>query len=246
MEDDVFTVSPQGEAQLQGGRTTLAAEDVALLVRFDGRLTWGEVFATLPPAQREAARLRVAHLLVRGVLVRNPPPPVRAAGFADGFASLRRDGFRAGIALKRAARQASDLPVNVVLVEDDPMLAHVVQTFLTLEGFTTRVAGRREEVDNLLARPPRPDLFLLDIELPDTDGFAVLRQVRNHPLLREVPAIMLTGACNRETVIRGLNEGADGYITKPFAAATLVRAVHSVLGALHEGAGGPASLQAAA
>lgn len=244
--DNVFSLSRRGEAHLQDAGTTLAPEDLALLVRFDGSLSWGEVRATLPPSTREEAPRRIASLLVRGLLERVEPDPLglrlrfdtrvlaAAAGEApprDGLASLRRRGFRAGIALKRAARRAQELPVNVVLVEDDPMLAHFIQTFLTLEGFNVRTAGHRAEIVETIRRPPRPDLFLLDIDLPDTDGFAVLRGVRRHPVLCDVPCIMLTGTGTRESVIRGLGEGADGYITKPFDPDTLVRAVHSVLGA---------------
>lgn len=245
MDDlDVFTPTRRGEAELLH-ETTLGPDDLALLLRFDGSLTWGEVRAALPPASHAAAQRRLAHLLLRGLLERAEldafawnlqadAQRLAASGVSpapSGLSSLRRPGFRARIALKRQVREARQSPAHVVLVEDDPMLAHFVKTFLTLEGFQVRVAGDRKEIVEQVRQPPRPDLFLLDVDLPDTDGFAVLRGIRRHPLLREVPAIMLTGEGTREAVIRGLAEGADGYITKPFDPENLVHAVQSVLGA---------------
>jgi DNA-binding response OmpR family regulator len=75
-----------------------------------------------------------------------------------------------------------------------------------------------------------PDLVLLDVSLPDADGFDILARMRQHPVLRAVPVIMVTAAATREAVLRGIQGGADGYVTKPFQIHPLVRAVKEVLG----------------
>ena len=69
--------------------------------------------------------------------------------------------------------------------------------------------------------------------LPDADGFDVLSKVRQHPLLKSTPVIMVTAKATRESVMRGLACGADGYVTKPFEAENVVKAVRTVLGVEH-------------
>jgi len=66
--------------------------------------------------------------------------------------------------------------------------------------------------------------------LPDADGFDILRKIREHPALRVVPVIMVTGNATREGVLKGLAAGADGYITKPFEPDNLVATIRAVLG----------------
>ena len=85
-------------------------------------------------------------------------------------------------------------------------------------------------------RPPVPDLILLDVMLPDADGFDILMRLRQHPVLQHVAVIMLTAKTTREAVIRGMSLGADGYITKPCAPDALMRAVRTVLGLPQEDA----------
>ncbi|MFL6692386.1 MAG: response regulator transcription factor [Ramlibacter sp.] len=125
----------------------------------------------------------------------------------------------------------------MVVVEDDPQLASFTATLLSLSGFAVRKAGNRAEVVNEIRRPPRPDLILLDVVLPDADGFDILARLRQHPVLKDVPVIMLTGKATREAVLRGIATGADGYITKPFEPHALLRAVRTVLGLPDEPAG---------
>jgi DNA-binding response OmpR family regulator len=73
-------------------------------------------------------------------------------------------------------------------------------------------------------------LVLLDVMLPDADGFEVLLKMRQHPALKVVPVVMLTAKATRDAVLQGLSGGADGYITKPFDVEVLVKAVKTVLG----------------
>ena len=109
-------------------------------------------------------------------------------------------------------------------------LSKLLKTFLALEGFVTRTAMKREEVLNEFRSPPVPDLVLLDVMLPDADGFEILAAMQRHPVLKTVPVIMLTAKATRESVQRGIVGGADGYITKPFEVDVLMAAVKVVLG----------------
>ena len=101
---------------------------------------------------------------------------------------------------------------------------------LTSEGFLPRIAGNREQIIAALRQLPSPDVILLDVMLPDANGFEILAKVRAHPALKAIPVIMLTGKAKREDVMRGLAGGADGYITKPFDPEILIRGVRAVLG----------------
>ncbi|MDP1565218.1 MAG: response regulator, partial [Polaromonas sp.] len=116
------------------------------------------------------------------------------------------------------------------VVDDEPMLAKFIQSYLMFEGFKVRVASNREEVITEFRKQPAPDLILLDVVLPDADGFDILLRLRQHPLLKDVPVIMLTGKATREAVLKGLAAGADGYVTKPFEADALMHVVRTVLG----------------
>jgi DNA-binding response OmpR family regulator len=106
------------------------------------------------------------------------------------------------------------------------MLGHL----MTLEGFATRVAFLGVEIAGELERQPPPDLVLLDVVLPDADGFEVLQRMKQDASQREIPVIMVTGRTTREGVMRGLAGGADGYITKPIQYEALANGVKSVLG----------------
>jgi DNA-binding response OmpR family regulator len=101
--------------------------------------------------------------------------------------------------------------------------------FMQLDGYEMRFAGNREQITAAL-RLGKPDLVLLDVTLPDVDGFDVLLRMRQHPVLKTVPILMMTAKATREAVLKGLAGGADGYITKPFEMDVIGHAVKSVLG----------------
>jgi two-component system OmpR family response regulator len=77
-------------------------------------------------------------------------------------------------------------------------------------------------------------LVLLDVWLTDVNGFDILNKMRQHPVLKKLPVIMLTAEATREAVLKGILGGADGYITKPFQIHPLVKAVKTVLGMKHD------------
>ena len=125
---------------------------------------------------------------------------------------------------------------SLLVVEDDPSLREVISIGLEGEGFGVAVA--EDGPAALLAFASRkPDLVLLDVMLPGLDGFAVCREVRKVSL---VPIIMLTARASAADVVRGLESGADDYVTKPFDFSVLVARIRSVLrrAAVREAAGG--------
>ena len=77
---------------------------------------------------------------------------------------------------------------------------------------------------------PLPDLILLDVMLPDINGFDVLNRIRRHAAIQAVPVIMLTSRSETADIARGLSLGADAYLTKPVLPSTLIDAVQAVLG----------------
>jgi len=150
----------------------------------------------------------------------------------SGAASLKKAGYYVRIGRPRGpARQSQPGEMlSAIVVEDEPMLAKFIQSYLSFEGFQVRLASNRAEVVAEFRKQPAPDLILLDVMLPDADGFDILLRLRQHPVLKNVPVIMLTGKATREAVLKGLAGGADGYVTKPFEAEALMLVVRTVLG----------------
>jgi len=144
---------------------------------------------------------------------------------------LRKIGFYLSLDRRRRERRAPSGGdrYSILVVEDDADLAQLVIDIFMTAGFEVRWAANRAEINAELHRAGI-DLVLLDIVLPDADGLQVLRRVREHPRLADLPVIIMTGKVAPEDVLAGLAAGADGYVTKPFRMSGLVGAVDAVLG----------------
>jgi DNA-binding response OmpR family regulator len=101
---------------------------------------------------------------------------------------------------------------------------------LSQAGFKVRTARNRNEINAEINKTPLPDLMLLDVTLPDADGFQILERLRGHPKLSSLPVVMMTARSDVADITRGLSLNADGYVTKPFKASALISAVGTVLG----------------
>ncbi|MEO1481941.1 MAG: response regulator transcription factor [Myxococcota bacterium] len=115
---------------------------------------------------------------------------------------------------------------RILVIEDDPSIAQGLSRNLKFEGYSVQVVSDGEEglvtaVDNT------PDLVLLDVMLPRMNGFEVLRELRRLEL--EIPVIMLTAKGEELDKVRGLDLGADDYLTKPFALGELLARIRAVL-----------------
>jgi DNA-binding response OmpR family regulator len=115
---------------------------------------------------------------------------------------------------------------RVLIVEDDRAIARVLRDNLAYDGFSVECAWDGEEA-LAKAREFPVDLVLLDLMLPGLDGFAVCRVLTQGPA--RTPVIILTARSEQEDKVRGLELGADDYVTKPFALEELLARVHAVL-----------------
>lgn len=114
---------------------------------------------------------------------------------------------------------------RILIVDDEPRIVRFVRLNLEQDGFETLAAyNGKEALDKV--REHLPDLVLLDVMLPDMDGFEVLRLIRE---ISDVPVIMLTARSEEDDIVQGLKLGADDYITKPFSPRVLSSRIQAVL-----------------
>ncbi len=114
---------------------------------------------------------------------------------------------------------------HVLVVEDDRAMQHVLRRTLELAGYTVTVTGDGAAA-LALAQERQPDLIVLDVVLPGMDGVEVCRRLRARS---QVPILIISAMGRDEDKIRGLEAGADDYITKPLAAGEVVARVRAVL-----------------
>jgi len=117
---------------------------------------------------------------------------------------------------------------KLLLVEDDPALAELIEYRFKGEGYDVRLTGDGDEA-LLLAAEDAPDLVLLDWMIGGTSGIEVCRRLRREKSTAHVPIIMLTARGAEDDRIRGLETGADDYVTKPFSPRELIARVAAVL-----------------
>ena len=255
LQDDILVLTPKGNKELQSSGTALSPAEIEMLVLVDGASTAGETIARAAALGKTDGERIFAKLYQEG-LIEVSKDRVASLDFVDFFQSqtplspsaeavaqakkqvaattalLQQKGYSVRIARKAGSQKDADKSraLTAIVIEDEPHLAAMLKHVLSREGFDVRIAGDRAQVVAEMRRPPRPDLILLDIVLPDTDGFEILLRIRQHPLLKALPVVMLTAQATRESVLKGLESGADGYITKPFQINVLLKAVRSVLG----------------
>ena len=173
----------------------------------------------------------------------NHGPSVAALGKIPDERRLIEDEARAAdVALKdrgaylATARLKNREPLSkdpsqivVLLVEDDPDQAALGDLRVSMAGYRVRLARSCREMVVDLTTQPLADLVLLDVMLPDGNGFGILSCMRTDPRLSLLPVIMLTSLTGDEDIRRGLDLGADGYITKPYSKDLLDDTIRQVL-----------------
>jgi DNA-binding response OmpR family regulator len=125
-------------------------------------------------------------------------------------------------------------PARILVVEDNASIADIIRRGLHQGGMEPVVCSSGSLAKVLLDRDTF-DAVLLDIMMPDVDGYEVLRHIRSSPALDELPVVMLTAKAGRDDVERALAMGANAYITKPFGPHNLLRTLRDLL-AKHAGA----------
>ena len=114
---------------------------------------------------------------------------------------------------------------RILVVDDEPDLLYAIKLYLEDEGFTVFSAVNGDEAIELL-KERLPDVVVLDVLMPEMDGFETLREIR---LTSAVPVIMLTARGEENDKIRGLGLGADDYVTKPFSQRELLGRIQAVI-----------------
>jgi len=117
----------------------------------------------------------------------------------------------------------------ILLVEDDPDQVALGQLRLKLAGYQVRTVERAKHLSRNLREDRRPDLVLLDVMLPDGNGFDLLAKLRASPEFATLPVVMLTAKTELADIRNGLALGADGYITKPYSKTQLAEVIGRVL-----------------
>jgi DNA-binding response OmpR family regulator len=120
------------------------------------------------------------------------------------------------------------MAATVLVVEDERKLRDLVRSYLERAGFTVLSTDSGAEAITI-ATTAAPDLVILDLGLPDVPGETVARELRATPVTGSTPILMLTAKSAEEDRIRGLELGADDYVTKPFSPRELVLRVQAIL-----------------
>jgi two-component system phosphate regulon response regulator PhoB len=123
---------------------------------------------------------------------------------------------------------SSMLKPLILIVEDEAALVTMLRYNLEKQGFRVEEAADGQEAITKIAEA-RPDLVLLDWMLPAMSGIEVCRQIRRRPGTRDLPIIMVTARTEEADSVRGLNTGADDYVTKPFSIDLLLARIRALL-----------------
>ena len=123
---------------------------------------------------------------------------------------------------------SQDRTVKILAVDDEPDGLYALEQLLLLRGYSVVTASSGSETLEK-ARDERPDLILLDVMMPEPNGYQVAKILKGDPDLRYIPVVLLTGRDELADIIHGLNEGADDYICKPYNSHELIARVHAAL-----------------
>ncbi len=131
---------------------------------------------------------------------------------------------------------------RILVVDDDKEIVRIIRAYLQQAGYTVLTAYDGETALHII-RSDRPDLVVLDLMLPDRDGWSITRVVRADEALAATPIIMLTARVESTDRVLGLNLGADDYVPKPFDPHEVVARVRAVLRRAQDGPALPHVIQ---
>ena len=124
---------------------------------------------------------------------------------------------------------------RILVVDDDENILNLERTILEQKGFSVTTADGGERALEILAGSGF-DLILLDVMMPEVDGFTVCRKIKDDPRLKDIPVIFLTAKGGGEALAEGFESGAVMYINKPFTANKLLTIVNTMLEQAEAGA----------
>jgi DNA-binding response OmpR family regulator len=117
---------------------------------------------------------------------------------------------------------------TIVIIDDDRAIALLTSLWVKAAGFNTIIANDGRNGLHAIARH-HPDLVLLDIRMPEMDGFEVNRRLRQTPELAEIPVIFLSAHAQESTRQESLGSGGRGFLAKPYEVKSLINAIRAVL-----------------
>jgi DNA-binding response OmpR family regulator len=120
------------------------------------------------------------------------------------------------------------MAAHILIIDDEPNIVLSLEFLMKREGFEVAVAGDGEAALRAMAER-RPDVVILDVMMPRLNGFEVCRRIRAEPALAGVRVLMLSAKGRETEVKKGLELGADAYVTKPFSTRDLVAEVRRLL-----------------
>ena len=159
------------------------------------------------------------------------PTPAQQIQLSDeaviGESKLTSNGFFVRINEAAPKRPPVSAPPTILVVEDDEVTAMLLTRILKANDFRVIHAANREGILNGLKASP--DLVILDVLMPDANGFDILNRMRAQPKLADLPVLMLTSLGALDDILKGLKLGANGYLTKPAKSKALLDAINQVL-----------------
>lgn len=188
--------------------------------------------AAAAPAKPEAP-LDFANFIKKPVKEPTIQQLQQAEATLSGIRSSKTPGYHVHIinrAAKRVAPLAGGDKHTVLVIDADQSNALVVTRALLLAKFETRAAARQDEIVDQLNKQPPADVIAMDMVLPDLIGLELLGRLREHPIYKSVPIIVMTAKAEHDDIVAALAYGATGYMTKPFKPEALVDSVQAVLG----------------
>jgi len=117
---------------------------------------------------------------------------------------------------------------KILVVDDEPEITEIIEAFLDNAGYQVTVENSPNKAVSL-AQEMKPDLILLDIMMPGTDGYAICNRIKDDPALSNTPVIFLTGKDSKDDQGRSFQVGGDMFIKKPFSCERLLEIVNIVL-----------------
>jgi two-component system cell cycle response regulator DivK len=117
---------------------------------------------------------------------------------------------------------------KILLVEDNEVNRRLAEFLLQSQGYDVREAASAEQAFEILVSE-RPDLIVMDIQLPDMDGLEATRRLKEHPLLRNIPVVAVTSFAMTGDKDRAMAAGCSGYLTKPIDKSTFIAEIKSHL-----------------
>ncbi len=125
---------------------------------------------------------------------------------------------------------------TIMVVDDDPEIVIIVRLMLEQEEFNVKYAYSGSQLFAVL-KEKKPDLIILDVMMPQTDGLEVLRRLKGDRETSSIPVVLVTAKVQYEDIVTGYRMGADHYITKPFTRTQLMAGINRLLSGVQDHSG---------